>query len=161
MDEMFELLELAWWQNPWWWSVLIAISVVIGLIITVVGYFVCRRYMSSSRRMIRQLNGLKKYVLSAHHEQVHAYNVMMVVLKEYVSLVTGVGGVHLTDKECMRIIQGSNDIELVACVEAVCQAATLVKFGRGMLECKVIQGHIQELERHVASGAHRHDTQKR
>jgi hypothetical protein len=145
----FDLLELAWWQNPWWY---VAGASVLVFLIGLGVYYMIRRYrLSPKDRFLQQLATLQKLPRQTHEQQKHLYTSLTELLKKSTAFAFNIPEkqlLSLTDQEFQDLINQRTDVPerwklLTAQVSAT---ATQVKFAEQAVDPEIVAAQLQRVQ---------------
>jgi hypothetical protein len=138
----FDLLELAWWQNPWYY--LLGAAVVVTLVaLCAVWYFWMRRPQTAEEILLETLKAVSELPATTQVQQKKIYALITEALKIYCGTLTNTDArlmKSLTDDELVQFIYVRQvDESLIRAIEPVMRAGSQVKFACAAFE----QGELE------------------
>lgn len=147
----FELLELAWWQNPWYYVAIIGVlSMLIGC--ALVWYYRHRRILTPEEKLIERVQALQKLPTVTQQQQKHIYDALTKIMKEFTAVIYKQSAIRLlglTDQEFLQFIQKLPVSEtLLSISQKIITTANSIKFAEEIIAPDEIAVQIAQL-RHV------------
>lgn len=118
----YELLALAWWQNPWSW-VLVALVVLMLVLGSLAGWFFWFR-----RTVPRMLKKLHKLPLATRADQLLFCNRLTSLMRRLVT-----DSVQLTDRELIECMKQRSEPAEYALLDEFERATSEIKFGGALV----------------------------
>lgn len=145
----FDLLELTWWQNPWYFAaglVVLVLFVVLG----VVWYYKNRRIVTPEEKIIERLKALQVLPAETQAQQKLIYESLTRLIKEFAALafqqpVSVLLG--LTDHECITTFASVQMAEVMRkASQKIFENASAVKFAKQCVDPVEIHNQIMQLQ---------------
>jgi len=145
----FELLELAWWQNPWYYVAIIGVLIIlIGC--ALVWYYMHRRILSPEEKLIARLQVLHRLPVATQQQQKYIYELLTRIMKEFTALVYKQSAIRLlglTDQEFLEFIQKLPVSEqLIIVSQKIITIACSIKFAEQIVASDEIAVQIAQLQ---------------
>lgn len=132
-DDIFGLWELAWWQKPWVWLVIVVVTSVVGILL----WRAYKRYRSRKiilaprEHALQQLKFIKPASLATADEYKHFYVTLFGVVKEYFDARYHLACSSKTDRELVFYAAAQYQIaHHQALIEHLVNHGSMVKFAR-------------------------------
>lgn len=146
----FDLLELVWWQNPWYIAAITG-SCLLTIAAVLAWYYFTRSVLTPEEKILARLEALQSARLTLQPEQKHVYQALSILMKEYTALLLKVPQefvLGLTDQEFVTFLPTHRATEpLVVIAEKIFTTGSTIKFAQEKISPDEIQ--LQMLQLHA------------
>jgi hypothetical protein len=131
-QQEFDLLALHWWQNPWYWLLLLTgliLLIIVALLLLWRWYRVHYRATTPEEALLQALIALEKAPFATVQEQKAVCSAFIIAYKKYAQMRFNCAVDHLSDQEFVQVLRNTACSQvLVDDIAALLDMATRLKF---------------------------------